>query len=407
MRYPKWSIFIIILTLSLSPFTTSLANAASSSSKYEWAKPSVEFMASHNAMQSFKQEEKNLSKNVSKAELTHMIHLLFKEFRVDSSTNVEIPGVPAKSTYYPIFRDVYGSIPSNPSGLIAAADTINYHNETFTYQPNKILSRWDLLITLNTLFPDIGHSVDEMSEKEALTKLQKFKDIPKRYFNSYDTYEKWKYAYQPLAPEFGFIKSKNDNHLGSDLDYVKRDALLGFSQVGIMKPNSKGYFYPNQKVTLAETAVILHRIYKYYGGTGYKYQPSKDELIPNGTLTYFYRNQVSGLGMTDDFALVNADDSPALYLAIKATEPVDLKITLNGESITYPYERLNVLNAPVIIPFDGAYYAEFYPILRRTGKLVGDHEAIGELESYDEINLEYFFSDHWTDFNEFNKLWED
>ncbi|OAX45086.1 S-layer homology domain-containing protein [Paenibacillus sp. AD87] len=395
MRYPKCSIFIIILTLSLSLFTTSLANAASSSSKYEWAKPSVEFMASHKVMQNFKQEEKNLSKNVSKAELTRMIYLLFQEFRVDSSKDVEIPGVPATSTYYQTFRDVYGSIPSNPSGLIAAADKINYNNGTFTYQPSKILSRWDLLITLNTLFPDIGYSVNEMSEKESLTKLQTFKDIPKRYFNSYDTYEKWNYAYQPLAPEFGFIKSKNENHLGSDLDYVKRDALLGFSQQGVMKPNSKGYFYPNQKVTLAETAVILHRIYKYYGGTGYVPKPSKDEEVTNGTRLFLYKDDVSTMSISDDFALVNADDVPTLYLALSAKAPVDLKVIVNGEAMFYTYERLSILDAPVIIPFDGAYFAEIYPTLRSTGELVHDVES---------IQLTYYVSDKLVDFNSIEPL---
>lgn len=395
MRYPKWSFFVTILTLSLSLFTTSLANAAPSSSKYEWAKPSVEFMASHKVMQNFKQEEKNLSKNVSKAELTRMIHLLFQELRVDSSKDIKIPGVPATSTYYPVFRDVYGSIPSNPSGLIAAADIINYHNDTFTYHPNKVLSRWDLLITLNTLFPDIGYSVDEMSEKEALTKLQKFKDIPKRYFNSYEVYEKWKHAYQPLAPEFGFIKSKNENHLGSDLDYVKRNALLGFSQSGVMKPNSKGYFYPNQKVTLAETAVILHRIYKYYGGKGYVHEPSKDEEVTNGTSLFLYKDNVSAMSISDDFALVNADDVPTLYLALSAKEPVDLKVIINGEAMLYTYERLSILDAPVIIPFDGAYFVEFYPILRSTGESVHDIES---------IQLTYYVSDKLVDFNSVEPL---
>lgn len=402
MNYSRWHM-LLITVLSFSLLATSTVSAATTTNakKYKWAKPAVEFMASHGVMQSYEQEADRLNQTVSKAELTQMIHTLFKEFRVEPDKKIEIPGVPEGSTYYSIFRDVYGSIPSNPSGMIAAADQINYNDETFMYQPSKSLSRWDLLIALNALFPDIRYSLNEMDTKEIITKVNSFRDIPKRTFSSFETYDKWKFAYQPLAPELGIIQENKQNvYLGSDLDGVKTYALLGFSKAGIMKPDAKGNFYPNQKVTLAETAVILQRIYTFYGGKGYKYQPTKDELIPNGTHLFLYKGPASYIGTTGDFALVNADDVSTLYLSIHAKEPVDLRITVNGESITYPYERLNVLDAPVIIPFDGAYYAEIYPILRKTGKLVGEPETDEEAEIYNNLNLAYFISDHWTDFTE-------
>ncbi|MCM3135671.1 S-layer homology domain-containing protein [Paenibacillus polysaccharolyticus] len=410
MNYSRWHMLLITL-LSFSLFATSTASAATTTNakKYKWAKPAVEFMASHGVMQSYEQEADRLNQTVSKAELTQMIHTLFKEFRVEPDKKIEIPGVPEGSTYYSIFRDVYGSIPSNPLGMIAAADQINYNSETFTYQPSKSLSRWDLLIALNALFPDIRYTLDEMSIKEIITKVNSFRDIPKRTFSSFETYDKWKFAYQPLAPELGIIQEKKQNaYLGSDFDGVKTYAMLGFSKAGIMKPDAKGKFYPNQKVTLAETVVILQRIYNFYGGKGYKHQPTKDELIPRELIReYVYRNSAHGSLISDNVALVSTDNISTAYLAISATEPVDLKVIVNGESITYSYEQLSVLDAPIMIAFDGADYAEVYPILRRTGKPIVDQGESEGNEFFEKLDLFFYFSGKWTDFSVFNTLWED
>ncbi|WP_339835333.1 S-layer homology domain-containing protein [Paenibacillus sp. FSL R7-0272] len=410
MNYSRWHMMLITV-LSFSLFATSTASAATTTNakKYKWAKPAVEFMASHGVMQSYEEEADRLNQTVSKAELTQMIHTLFKEFRVEPDKKIEIPGVPEESTYYSIFRDVYGSIPSNPSGMIAAADQINYNGETFTYQPSKSLSRWDLLIALNALFPDVRYSLNEMDTKEIITKVNSFRDIPKRTFSSFETYDKWKFAYQPLAPELGIIQEKKQNvYLGSDLDGVKTYAMLGFSKAGIMKPDAKGNFYPNQKVTLAETAVILQRIYNFYGGKGYKHQPTKDELIPRElNREYVYRNSSHGSLISDNVALVSTDNISTAYLAISATEPVDLKVIVNGESITYSYEQLSVLDAPIMIAFDGADYAEVYPILRRTGKPIVDQGEIEGNEFFEKLDLFFYFSGKWTDFSVFNTLWED
>ncbi|MDP9702468.1 hypothetical protein J2T16_005446 [Paenibacillus intestini] len=410
MNYSRWHMMLITV-LSFSLFATSTASAATTTNakKYKWAKPAVEFMASHGVMQSYEQEADRLNQTVSKAELTQMIHTLFKEFRVEPDKKIEIPGVPEGSTYYSIFRDVYGSIPSNPSGMIAAADQINYNDQTFTYQPSKSLSRWDLLIALNALFPDVRYSLNEMDTKEIITKVNSFRDIPKRTFSSFETYDKWKFAYQPLAPELGIIQEKKQNvYLGSDLDGVKTYAMLGFSKAGIMKPDAKGKFYPNQKVTLAETVVILQRIYNFYGGKGYKHQPTKDELIPRElNREYVYRNSAHGSLISDNVALVSTDNISTAYLAISATEPVDLKVIVNGESITYSYEQLSVLDAPIMIAFDGADYAEVYPILRRTGKPIVDQGEIEGNEFFEKLDLFFYFSGKWTDFSVFNTLWED
>lgn len=410
MNYSRWHMLLItVLSFSLFAISTASAATTTNAKKYKWAKPAVEFMGSHGVMQSYEQEADRLNQTVSKAELTQMIHTLFKEFRVEPDKKIEIPGVPEESTYYSIFRDVYGSIPSNPSGMIAAADQINYNGETYTYQPSKSLSRWDLLIALNALFPDVRYSLNEMDTKEIITKVNSFRDIPKRTFSSFETYDKWKFAYQPLAPELGIIQEKKQNvYLGSDLDGVKTYAMLGFSKAGIMKPDAKGNFYPNQKVTLAETAVILQRIYNFYGGKGYKHQPTKDELIPRElNREYVYRNSAHGSLISDNVALVSTDNISTAYLAISATEPVDLKVIVNGESITYSYEQLSVLDAPIMIAFDGADYAEVYPILRRTGKPIVDQGEIEGNEFFEKLDLFFYFSGKWADFSVFNTLWED
>ena len=410
MNYSRWHI-LLIAVLSFSLLTTSTVSAATTTNakKYKWAKPAVEFMASHGVMQSYEQEADRLNRTVSKAELTQMIHTLFKEFRVEPDKQIEIPGVPEGSTYYSIFRDVYGSIPSNPSGMISAADQINYQNYTFTYLPTKELSRWDLLMALNALFPETGNHLDELNDKKALLNMKSFKDIPIKSFSSSEDYEKWDLAHQLLSAQFGLIQQKKQKpYIGSELDYVKIRALLNFSEAGIMKPDSKGKFYPNQKVTLAETTVILQRIYSSYGGKGYKHQPTIDELIPRElTREYVYGNSSLGSLISDNVALVSMDNISTAYLAISATEPVDLKVIVNGESITYPYERLNVLDAPIMIAFDGADYAEVYPILRRTGKPIIDQGEIEGPDFFEKLDLFFYFSGKWTDFSVFNTLWED
>ena len=84
MNYSRWHL-LLITVLSFSLFATSTASAATTTNakKYKWAKSAVEFMASHGVMQSYEQEADRLNQTVSKAELTQMIHTLFKEFRVE------------------------------------------------------------------------------------------------------------------------------------------------------------------------------------------------------------------------------------------------------------------------------------------------------------------------------------
>ncbi|KOP67473.1 hypothetical protein AMS62_21180 [Bacillus sp. FJAT-18019] len=383
MFLKKW-LRLLSLTLILSLCMTSMASAAATSqSKYAWANESVDFLRSHRVFENMESQTKTLGKMVTKSDLTLMIHRLFTDFRVEGDKNITIPGVSKGHSSYQIFKDVYGSV---PGGLTAAADYINFDKATFTFKPEKVLTRWDLLITLDALF-DIGDSL-ESSDGESIAKLRAIKDLPKRYFNSYSQYEKWKYAYQPLAPEIGLIQDKKwGPSLASDLDYVKATALLSFVEAGIMKPDAKGYFHPNQKVTLAETAVILHRIYDYYGGTGYAWEPSPDDLIPNGTRNYLYADSPSGHGESpvSDFALVNPDAVPEFYLAVKATEKIDLQININGEPSYYTYEQLSNPKQPVRIPFNGAYFAEFIPIIQGNGQKATDDN--------NNIEVMYYYAD--------------
>lgn len=371
-----------------------ILNADSNQSKYAWAKESVNFLISHGAIENYENEAQTLGRTVTKADLTLMIHRLFTEFRVESDQEITIPGVPQTHPAFQTFKDVYGSIPSNPNGLIAAADKINYKDETFTYNPEKVLTRWDALITLNVLFEDIGNSVADLTGNEAASKLKVFKDIPKRYFTSNKDYEKWKYAYQPLAPEIGLYTNKKNSNLASDLDYVKSNALLGFSKAGIMKADTRGYFHPNQKITLAETAVILHRIYTYYDGTGYIRKPTQEDLITNGTRHHIYKDFLSGFGgSTYDFALVNSEDLSECYLTIVSSEKVDLQIIVNGHPTLYTYEQLNNPKEPVRISFDGAYYVEVIPIKQSTGEKIEPNN--------NNIITTYYLSDTKRDFTEF------
>ncbi|MBT2760483.1 S-layer homology domain-containing protein [Paenibacillus sp. ISL-20] len=386
---------LLSLTLILSLCMTTMASAAESSqSKYAWATESVDFLRSHGVFKNMENRTNTLGKMVTKSDLTLMVHRLFTDLRVESDKNINIPGVPKGHPSYQIFKDVYGSIPSAPNGLIAAADKINYGDETFKYMPEKVLTRWDLLITLNALFDDIGYSL-ELSDGEDIARLRAIKDLPKRHFNSYYHYDKWKYAYQPLAPEIGLMQDKRWGlSLASDLDHVKAYALLGFDEAGIMKPDTKGYFRPNQKVTLAETAVVLHRIYDYYSGSDYVREPSPDDLIPNGTRNFIYAGSPSGHGQSpvSDFALVNRDALPEFYLALKATEKIDLQINVNGEPSYYTYEQLSNPKQPVRISLNGAYYAEFIPIIRSKGqKATGDNNN---------IEVMYYYSDKFQDFTQ-------
>ena len=78
--------------------------------------------------------------------------------------------------------------------------------------------------------------------------MKSFKDILQKNFPSFEEYEKWSLAYQPLAAQIGLIQlNKHSPYIGSELDYMKLRALFNFSEAGIMKPDAKEKFYPNQK----------------------------------------------------------------------------------------------------------------------------------------------------------------
>ena len=146
-----------------------MASAAETSqNKYAWANGSVDFLRSHGVFENMEYRTKTLGRMVTKSDLTLMVHRLFTDLRVESDKNIKIPG---SQMDIPPTRclKMYTAIPSAPSGLIAAADKINYHDETFKFIPEKVLTRWDLLITLNALFDDIGYSL-ELSDSEEIAR---------------------------------------------------------------------------------------------------------------------------------------------------------------------------------------------------------------------------------------------
>ncbi|MEK4509938.1 S-layer homology domain-containing protein [Paenibacillus sp. FSL K6-2524] len=381
-------LFTTIITLS-STLIPSPASASGfrdvDASKYEWAMESIDFMIDHQIVNGFPDGSFKPKQALTKAEFTVMIHRLFPQLRATEPQSIQ--GVSPNHWAHQEFSDLYSDIG------IYAADQQNFNNETYTYSPDKKMTRWDVLIVLNALFEDLGGRT-EPTQGQLLSNLNYIKDVQMKKFASYDQYDAWKNAYSPLTPIIGTVGT--DNVISQDLEWLKANALYTFQTQGIMTADNQGNFHPLQQVTRAEIVTILHRLY-LIAGENYAPTPPVTDPIPGGTKHFiygsgestgsghnlFYNDESIDFTIVLNNSLVEGEPIKKVVVRVESQQILDVYVTVNNEKTLYTYEQLTDPINPVRISVEGLPYIMVESKTRFPEQLTenGDNDAMVFVES--------------------------
>lgn len=383
--------------------------------RYAWAKASIDEMNERGVLTGYPDGTFRPSEAVTKAQFTVMIYRLFPLLRHPEPE--AIPGVPANHWASKEFSELYSTI-----WPIYAADEQDFYvdeqayddeseESAFSYQPDKKMTRWEVMMTLDALFERVD--VDgfyDMSTEEALKKLAQIKDVPFLKHANGEAFEKQVTSISLMHPKVDVVTVDGQLGFATDLDFVKAAALYRYSGLGIMTPDADGKFYPDRTVTRAETVTILNRLLAI-AGEDYAYEEAEEELSG-----YFLHGLGGELGFggsllhSDISATIILKEAPEWYdnpgavletasVRIESDYPVDLFVTINGQTTKYNYEQFANNNRVVfdvkgVQSFDvegKARYPEqmqedgYYPVMI----YVGDPDA----PIYDEDDD--WYSDDW------------
>ncbi|MEO3947898.1 S-layer homology domain-containing protein [Gorillibacterium sp. CAU 1737] len=325
-----------------------------SNRQYQWAQPSIDEMNKRGILTGFPDGTFRPGQSVTKAEFTVMVYRLFPLLR--NPEPLAINGVPKNHWASKEFAELYSTI--RP---IYAADVQDYQDESYQYKPEKKMTRWEVLMTLDALFDRMARP----DEPEELAKeLAKVKDVPQRRFSSYENYEKSGLPLSLMSPHLALIED-GEEWWGSDMDAAKASALFRFIKLGIMTPDAKGYFYPDRLVTRAEIVTILDRMRKA-AGEDYAYieiedqeEPRSYQTLEAGGETAFGANLFYG-GPDTDIVVVPAPEWSKnaggvvvkANLRIESRQVMDIYVTVAGETTKYPYEEF-ANDAQIELTVDG------------------------------------------------------
>ncbi|WP_058300480.1 S-layer homology domain-containing protein [Gorillibacterium timonense] len=335
--------FILISAVWVTPALAGFKDV-DGNRQYNWAKPSIDEMSRRGILNGFPDGTFRPGQPVTKAQFTVMVYRLFPLLR--NPEPATIPGVPKNHWASKEFAELYST-----TWPIYAADVQDFWNESYTYKPEKNMTRWEVLMTLDALFSKIEGPLEP--EDSALAKeLAKVKDIPQREFLSYESFEKSGLPLSLMSPKLALIREKGEVWWASDLDYVKASALYRFSKLGIITPDAKGYFYPDRSVTRAEIVTILNRMLMA-AGEDYAYvkptepeEPMSYQTLDAGGETGFGANLFNG-GPDTNIVLAPAPEwstNPGQVVTkaairIEARQVMDIYITINGQTVKYTYEQ--------------------------------------------------------------------
>ncbi|WP_186438396.1 S-layer homology domain-containing protein [Cohnella terricola] len=366
----KWILsafaFILIFTLVAPP-----ANAAFSdvnTKEFSWARTAIDFMVKRKVIEGYKDGTFKPGKSVTKADVTVMIYRLFPELR--ASKPKSIPGVPKTHWASKPFSEVYGAI--DP---IYAADKQNWNKETYSYSPDKVMTRWELMMVLDALFSDLYLYMDEPSNKSIMQTLAKAKDIKKKVLLNEKQYDTWWKTASTMSPIVGVDKNnKSGIQISSDIEYMKAEALYRFNKLGLMVIDKQGNFYPSRVVTRAEISSILYRLYNIYQKAPLR-EPQIDlaDILPRDGLAVHYVYPDSATGVDVDlyknkkgnktfyaaFDPNNGQKAKSVIISLRSEQVLDLNITVDGVTTKYTYEQLTDEAHPVAFPPGDKWYLKF------------------------------------------------
>ncbi|MEC0373338.1 S-layer homology domain-containing protein [Paenibacillus chibensis] len=322
--------------------------------QYTWAKPSIDEMNRRGILTGFADGTFKPGQPVTKAQFTVMVYRLFPLLRNPDSA--AISGVPENHWASREFSELYST-----TWPIYAADVQNFDDESYIYKPEKPMTRWEVLMTLDALFSDMkGLENSALKASAAAKELARVKDIPRRQFASYEEFEKNNKAQSLMNPKLALIREGTGLEWAGELNYVKAQALYSFMKLGIITPDASGYFYPDRQVTRAEIVTILNRM---LAAAGEDYAYVKREEILSGA--YISPGSSTGFGSnlyySEPESGIVLDESPSwslnpgqrlskVAIRIESRQVIDLFVTINDQTKTYTYEQLG--NGTGKISFD-------------------------------------------------------
>ncbi|WP_145322162.1 S-layer homology domain-containing protein [Paenibacillus xylanexedens] len=349
-------VLIIVSVACVSPVFAGFSDV-DNNRKYDWARLSIDEMNSRGILTGYPDGSFRPEQSVTKAEFTVMVYRLFPMLR--NLESARISGVPESHWASKEFAELYSTI-----SPIFAADVQNYADDSYSYKPEKKMSRWDVLMTLDALFGDMnGPRINDLTTSDSVKQLAKVKDVPKLQFASYKDFEKNGYPESLMTAKMALIQEGTKLDWAGDFDYVKAQALYRFMKLGIITPDTNGFFYPDRSVTRAETVTILNRMLAA-AGEDYAYHKVEESLSGSHLFPGVSAGFGANIFYTEPEETIILSKSPAFSLnpgkflakvaiRIESDQVVDVFVEINGQNIKYTFEQLMDTTNRVIIDVTG------------------------------------------------------
>lgn len=393
--------FILLSALWATPALAGFKDV-DGDARYAWAKTSIDEMNKRGVLTGYPDGTFKPAEAVTKAQFTVMIYRLFPLLRHPEPD--AIPGVPDNHWASKEFAELYSTI-----WPIYAADEQDFISEAdYYYKPDKKMTRWEVMMTLDALFSNVDTpELYDLSTADILKELSRIKDVSFVKHVSYEAFENKVKSVSLMHPKVEVVTEDGELQYATDLDYVKGAALYRYTKLGIMTPDASGKFHPDRTVTRAETVTILNRLLAI-AGEDYAYEEEEEQLT--GHFLYGTGGE-TGFGGTLQSGQVSANinlmeasewqNNPGSVLEqvsvrIKSDYPMDVFVTINDQTTKYNYELFDN-NSRVVFDVKGVktLYVEgkprfpehldedgYYPVMI----YVGDPEA----PVYDDVDDWYF-----------------
>jgi hypothetical protein len=262
---------LMILTLTLSPATIAQNQFPDvTEGKHSWAMDSINFMIEKGVVKGYHDGTFKPDKNVTKAELTVMIHRLFDKYR----PNLNAQGYDKIEK----FDDV-------PKGYWAHKEITEIYSYTFNwgyafyqnadgqrlFEPKKELTRYETAILFFPFFDyELINAIDT-EDSNFMGVLEEFKDIAVKKVTNEDEFDKARAVNNTMdvdkSPIIVMIDDNGAISIYDDSSAVKAVSLVNLHSQGIITA-SNGYFNPDSNLTRAQAVTILHRIYNQLNEKG-------------------------------------------------------------------------------------------------------------------------------------------
>ncbi|MDO7904833.1 S-layer homology domain-containing protein [Paenibacillus sp. JX-17] len=241
----------LLTTAVLLPSSSAFAASPFSdveNTKYAWAADAVRFMMEKGAVNGYGDAFRP-DKTITKAEFVHMFHKLFPEIDYSKGKISEFADARrhwAHNDFAAVFNGEYVWPFAEKVGGI-------YPNYQFYIQPNKPLTRWDVMM-IASIKTDRANQTLHPELQEIVNAAAQYKDIKVRPSSYYDNFS----AYYPVL----YInKTAAGYEYDGDSQGMKAEAFYTLTRMGVMTADH-GYLRPAALVTRAEAVTILQRLYE-------------------------------------------------------------------------------------------------------------------------------------------------